>query len=324
MTGTRTTTSDGRRRAELALVGVAAGWGLTFTLIQDATTALAPLAFVAYRFLLAAAALAVLCARQLRTLSPEGRRAALLLGLVLFVGYYTQTEGLTRTTASNAGFITGLYVVFTPLLGWLFLRQRQSGWLWCCVALASCGLLILSEFGGNWHGLGDVLILVCSVAFAVHILITDRVAPRFPLGPLVVVQLAVCGFAALLLAAGAGELTVPTGRPAWTALIFTALFASALAYLVQSYAQRRTSPARTSLILATEPVFAGLFGYVLAGDRLSWLAWTGAALMSLAVLATEWNPRVALRRFTATRPAAPGRAAEAQPGPAPSTESVAG
>ncbi|MGW0589552.1 DMT family transporter [Streptosporangium sp. NPDC002607] len=309
-----------RRVAELGLVGVAVSFGLTFTLIQDAIRDISPWSFVAFRFLLAAGVLLLPYGGQVRRLPPAGWRAGLVLGLLLIGGYALQTIGLLHTTASNAGFITGLYVVFTPILAWLVLRQAVSGWVWGCIALAAFGLLLLSGFGGAWHPLGDALTLACSLAFAMHIIVTDRAIRSFPVGPLVAVQLAVCGVVALAVAAATGELTLPTGSTVWVALAFTAVVASAIAYFVQSYAQQRTSPVRASLILATEPVFAGVFGYWLAGDRLSALGWTGAGLMLLAVLLAEARSTVAaLPRMVRSRWGSPTGWRRRSPEPPPRT-----
>lgn len=275
----------GRRAAEVGLVGVAAAWGLTFTLISDAVRALPPLTFVAYRFLLAGLLLAVPYAGAVRRLPPVGWLTGGALGLVLFAGYTTQTFGLVYTTASNAGFITGLCVVFTPVLGWLILRERVGPVGWLCALAATGGLALLTGGGSGWHPLGDALVLGCAVAFAGHILLTGWAVRRLPAGPLVAVQLLVCGVLAGSTAGATGDLQVPRGGQVWTALLFTAVVASAAAYAVQSYAQRRTSASRTALILATEPVFAGVCGYLLAGDRLTAVSWAGAALMIAAVLA---------------------------------------
>jgi len=286
----------GRRSAEIGLVTVAAGWGLTFTLIQDAVDSLPPTAFIAFRFLLAALILGVPYARGLGTLSGSGWLAGGLLGLLLLGGYLFQTFGLVHTTASNAGFITGLYVIFTPLLGWVALRQRLSGWAWSCVGVCAAGLFLLSGPGGGWHPFGDTLMLGCSVALAAHILVTDWAVAHFPIGPLVTVQLTVCGVVALVVAIVSGDLMVPRGQQVWTALLFTAVVASAIAYFIQSHVQVRTSPTRTSLILATEPAFAGVFGYLLAGDRLAPLAWLGAAVMILGILMMEAKPVAPVRQ----------------------------
>ncbi|RCG32252.1 DMT family transporter [Sphaerisporangium album] len=297
-----------RRAAELGLVGVAACFGLTFTMIQGAIRDIPPWSFIAFRFLLAAAVLLVPYGRAVRRLPAAGWRAGLVLGILLIGGYAFQTIGLAHTTASNSGFITGLYVVFTPILAWLLLRQAISGRVWGCIVLAAFGLLLLSGFGGAWRPFGDALTLGCSLAFAAHIIVTDRAIRRFPVGPLVAVQLGVCGTAALAVAVATGDLVVPADTGTWWAIAFTAVVASAVAYFVQSYAQQRTSPVRASLLLATEPAFAGLFGFWLADDRLTALGWAGAGIMLLAVLLAEAGstagllPR-ALRtgRFAASR-----------------------
>ena len=292
----------GRWAAELGLVSVAAGWGLTFTLIQDAIRDLPPLTFVAYRFLAAVPLLAVPYAGGLRRLPARGWLAGAALGVWLMSGYVTQTVGLAHTSASNAGFITGLYVVFTPLLGWLLLRQSLTPWAVSCIAVTTLGLLLLSGFGGAWRPLGDGVMLLCSLSFAAHILATDWAIRRFAVGPLVAVELAVCAALSFLIAAAANDLARPAGWVVWTALLFTSVVASAFAYFVQSYAQTRTSPTRTSLILATEPAFAGVFGYWLAGDRIAVLGWLGAVMMVAAILAMEAKPFL-VRRAKAHRPA---------------------
>ena len=134
--------------------------------------------------------------------------------------------------------------------------------------------------------------LLCAIAFSAHILATDRGVAAHPIGALVAVQLGVCGVACLLIAAATGDLEVPRGGEVWSALVVTALVASALGFLVQTYAQRHASPARTALILASEPAFAGLFGYLLAGDRLGPVEWLGAAIILAAIVAVDAVPRL--------------------------------
>jgi drug/metabolite transporter (DMT)-like permease len=279
-----------RRAAELALVGVAAVWGLTFVMVQDAVELLPTMAFLGYRFLPAAALVALIFRRQLRELSPEGWRWGALMGVFLTAGYVFQTLGLEDTTASNAGFITGLFVVFTPLMAAVLLRERIEGHAWAAVAVSGVGLFLLS--GAGEFGRGDALVLVCAIAFSAHILVTGRAVREHDVGALLVVQLLVCGAVCLAVAAAAGQLEPPRGNTVWSALIVTSLVASALGFFVQSYAQRHSSATRTALILASEPAFAGLFGYLLAGDRLSVTAWTGAVLIMAAIVAVEMLPRL--------------------------------
>ena len=280
-----------KRLAEAALVGIAAVWGLTFVMVQDAIELLPTLAFLAYRFIPAALLVALLFHRQLRSLSPAGWRAGALMGVFLTAGYIFQTLGLERTTASNAGFITGLFVVFTPLLGAIFLRERISRFAWTMAAASALGLYLLSGAGGDFELRGDGLVLLCALSFAAHILVTARAVREHDVGALLVVQLAMCGVVCLVIAAAAGDLEAPEGDTVWSALIVTSLVASALGFFVQSFAQQHAPPERTALILASEPAFAGLFGYLLADDRLTATGWVGAGLILAAIVAVEVAPR---------------------------------
>ena len=277
--------------AELALVGIAAVWGLTFTMVQDAIAVLPAMTFLAYRFAAATAIVVPIVRRQLRVLPREGLRAGLAMGVFLTIGYICQTLGLEHTTPSDAGFITGLFVVLTPVIGALALRQRISRAAWMAAVVSALGLYLLSGAGGHFHLRGDGLVFLCAIAFACHILATGRAASRFDVGALLVVQLAVAAVVCLALAAATGKLETPHGAKVWSALAVTAVVASALGFFVQTYAQRHASPARTALILASEPAFAGLFGWLLSHDRLSAVAWLGAGLIMAAIVAVELLPR---------------------------------
>src|SRR3954453_12194943 len=279
------------RRAELALIGIAAVWGLTFTMVQDAVVLLPVLAFLAYRFAWATALVAPVFWKRVRALPRAGVRAGLIMGVFLTAGYILQTLGLEKTTASDAGFITGLFVVVTPVLGALFLHQRISGVAWAAAAVSVFGLYLLSGAGGGFTLRGDGLVLLAAVSFACHILATGRAAGRYDTGALLVIQLAIAGGACLVLAAVNGDLEAPRGATVWSALIVTAVFASALGFFIQTSAQQHAPPARTALILASEPAFAGLFGYALNGDRLTAVAWLGAGLIMAAIVAVELLPR---------------------------------
>jgi drug/metabolite transporter (DMT)-like permease len=279
-----------RRVAELALVSVAVVWGLTFVMVQDAVAKLPTLAFLGWRFTAAAIVVAAVSWRSLRALPPAGWRAGLLMGVFLTLGYVLQTLGLEHTTASNAGFITGLCVVFTPMLGAIFLHQRVGAVAWGGAVVSAVGLYLLS--GGGSPNRGDVLVLGCALAFAAHIFATARAVRDYHTGALLAVQLGVCGAVSLVGAAVTGDLRAPSDGSVWLALVVTALVASALGFFIQTYAQRHTTPARTALILASEPAFAGLGGYAFAGERLSLIGWVGAALIMAAIVAVELVPRL--------------------------------
>jgi drug/metabolite transporter (DMT)-like permease len=284
------------RAAELALVGIAAVWGLTFVMVQDAIEELPVTAFLAYRFVPAALLVALIFRRDLARLDAAGWRAGVVIGLFLTAGYLLQTAGLQETSVSNAGFITGLFVVLTPLLGALVLRQRAGRTAWLAAGASSVGLFLLSGAGAEFRAAGDGLVLLGAIAFSAHILATDRGVAHHATGALVAVQLGVCGLLCLLAAAALGDLEAPRGATVWSALLVTALLASALGFLVQTYAQRHAPPARTALILASEPAFAGLFGYLLAGDRLGPVELTGAAVILAAIVAVDAVPRLRPRQ----------------------------
>ena len=277
--------------AQLALLGIAAVWGATFVMVQDAVHQMPVLTFLGYRFLAAALIVGVAFRRQLPGLGAAGWRAGLGMGAFLTAGYVLQTAALLETSAANAGFITGLFMVFTPLLSAFVLRRRVPPATWAAVLVSAVGLALLAGIGGSWRPLGDGLALGCALAFAAHILVTDAAVKRHRIGALLAVQLAVCGVACMAGAAVMGDLVAPSSPSLWWALGVTAVVASALGFWVQSYAQRHAPPARIALILACEPAFAGLFGVTLQGDRLTGLALLGAALILTAVLAIELLPR---------------------------------
>jgi EamA-like transporter family len=182
-----------RRAAEAGLVGIAAVWGLTFVMVRDALDHLPAMAFLGYRFASAALLVALVFRRRLRRLSRDGLRAGALMGVFLTAGYVFQTLGLEHTSASDAGFITGLFVVLTPVLGAAFLAERISRLAWGAAVASASGLYLLSGTGGQLRFAGDGLELLCATAFAAHILVTWRAAPRHDAGALLAVRLAVCG-----------------------------------------------------------------------------------------------------------------------------------
>jgi drug/metabolite transporter (DMT)-like permease len=281
-----------RRLAELALIGIAAVWGLTFVMVQDAIEELPPLAFLAYRFVPAGVLVGFFARRALRGLGPDGWRAGVVMGVFLTAGYIFQTFGLEHTSASNAGFITGLFVVLTPLFGFFLFRIAVGPVAWAAAGVSALGLFLLSGAGSDTSPGGDLLVLGCACAFAVHILVTERAVRRHDVAALVAVQLTFCGVVCLAAAAIAGDIETPTGSTVWSALLVTSLIASALGFIVQSYAQRVISSTRTALILAAEPAFAGLFGYLLQDDRLTAAGWFGAVLILAAIVAVDAIPRL--------------------------------
>ncbi|HEV3472552.1 MAG TPA: DMT family transporter [Actinomycetota bacterium] len=287
---------DRARVALVALVLQCAVWGLTFPLVQDAVADLPVMSFLGYRFVAAAILAAVIFWTPLRSMSRAGVRAGALMGVFLTGGYIFQTFGLERTTSSNAGFITGLFVVLTPLFGGLFMGYSTKRQAWVAAGISALGLYLLSGTGKELHIAGDLLVLACAVSFTFHILVTDPAVREHDVRALLVVQLAFCGAFCLGVAALGRDLVLPEEGATWTALVITAVFASVVGFYVQAYAQTHASPARTALVLASEPAFAGLFAYLLKDERLSALGWLGAALIMTAIVTVEVLPNLRLRR----------------------------
>jgi drug/metabolite transporter (DMT)-like permease len=285
--------------ALLALVLVTAVWGVTFVQVKDAVELYPLFAFLAVRFAIASLTLAPVAAPRLRT---AGWRPATALGLLLAAGYVLQTAGLQRTTVSSTGFITGLYVVFTPLLAYALFRIRAGRAVWAGVALSVGGLALLSGVGVG-SAEGDALVLAGSAVYSLQIVLLERFARLYdPIAFTFVEMLAAC-FGCTAVALALGDLEVPHGWTVWGALLVTGVFASALAYLVQTWAQRHTSATRTALAFTLEPVWTALFGYWLAGDRLGALGWAGAVLIMSGIVVAEPAAASALRRLLGGRAA---------------------
>jgi drug/metabolite transporter (DMT)-like permease len=272
--------------ALVALVLVTAIWGVTFVQVKDAVEVYPLFAFLAVRFAIATLTLAPLAAGRIRSLDHRGLAAGFGLGGLLALGYALQTAGLARTTVSSTGFITGLCVVLTPVTALVLFRYRIAFSAWLGVALATVGLAMLSGIEAG-SAAGDALVLGGALAYALQIVLMERYAPDYDPIAFTLAEMiaAFVGFAAIALALG--DLSVPHGWTVWGALLVTGVFASALAFLVQTWAQRRTSATRTALAFAAEPVFAGLFGYLLAGDRLGALGWTGCAVILAGIVVSE-------------------------------------
>jgi drug/metabolite transporter (DMT)-like permease len=280
----------------VALVLVTAVWGVTFVQVKDAVALYPLFAFLAVRFAIASATLAVPAAPRLRTLGRPGLLAGLVLGLLLAAGYGLQTAGLERTTVSQTGFITGLYVVLTPLFALVLFRQRIGLPVWGGVALAISGLALLSGVpAGSTEG--DLLVLASTAAQALQIVMVERYARRYDPVALTFAEMLVAAAGFLAIALALGDLGLPRGWTVWGALLVTGIFASALAYLIQVWAQRRISATRIALVFSLETVFAGLFGYLLADDRLGILGWSGCGLILAGIVLAEPGAAAVLQRL---------------------------
>ncbi len=280
----------------LALIAVTVVWGVTFVQVKDAVEVYPLFAFLAVRYAIAAGALGVVAVPRVRALGRPGLLAGSVLGVLLGLGTGLQTAGLERTTVSSTGFITGLYVVLTPLFGLVLFRTRVGLQVWLGVVLSVAGLAMLSGVHVGSTA-GDLLVLASTSAQALQIVMVERYANRYDAIALTFVEMATCCLGFLVIAVALGDLSVPHGWTVWGALLATGVFASALAYLIQIWAQRRLSAARIALVFALETVFAGIFGYWLSDDRLGWLGWGGCAAILAGIVLAEPAAAKALRRL---------------------------
>jgi len=272
--------------AVLALVLVTAVWGVTFVQVKDAVALYPLFAFLAVRFWIATLTLAVPGLPRVRSLGRPGFVGEAFMGLLLAAGYTLQTAGLERTTVSSTGFITGMYVVLTPLIALVLVRSRIGLSVWGGVALSTIGLAMLSGIHAG-SVTGDLLVLAAAAVYSLQIVLMERYAPRYDAVAFTLVEMLAAGVALGLVAAALGDLHLPHGWTVWGALLVTGVFASALAFLVQTWAQRRTSATRTALAFTMEPVWTAFFGYTLAGDRLGLLGWGGCALIMAGIVLAE-------------------------------------
>ena len=262
------------------LLCVTAVWGWTFVVVKDAIAEYPVLPFLAIRFLIAAAVMALLTRRW------PSRRAltvGAVIGLPLAGGYLLQTLGLRYTSPGHAGLITGLFFVFTPLLDRLFgvaLRARTV----VAVLVALVGTVLLTGGADASIGIGDALVVGCAVCFALQIVLLSHRPRGLSAAELTLVQLATC---ALLFSAGGTAQLRPPGPGVWVALLITGVFASALAFLIQTWVQSHLSASRTALLLASEPAWALLFSVLLTGQRLGLIEAAGAALVLAAIVGHE-------------------------------------
>ena len=289
------------RRGELgpllALLAMTAAWGSTFFMIKDVVTRVPVPDLLTIRFAIAALALAVIAGPRLR-MSRLTLRRGLLLGLLYGVAQLLQTFGLAHTAASVSGFLTGLYVVLTPLLSAMILRTRIPPAVWAASVLATVGLGVLS-LQGFAIGYGELLTVASAVVYALHIIALGQMSEPGTALQLSVVQMATIAVVCAL-AAAPGGIQLPASRTDWLIVIYLALIAGALTMLLQTWAQARVEASRAAVIMAMEPVWAAAFAVAFGGESLTGRMIIGGgailAAMYLVELAPARLPRVLRRR----------------------------
>jgi drug/metabolite transporter (DMT)-like permease len=275
--------------ATAALLGVTAVWGSTFFLIHDLLTRVPTLDFLAVRFAIASVTLVALAPRALGRLSAASRRNAVVLGCLYGVAQILQTLGLARTPASISGFITGMYVVATPIFAALILRSRIGGTTWAAVLLAMAGLGVLTLSGFS-IGYGEALIFVAALIYALHIVgLGAWSEPGQALG-MSIVQLMVITVICFVCTAPNG-IVLPYRLGDWASVVYMAVFGAAFAMIGQTWAQAHLPPARAAIIMSMEPVFAALFAVLFGGESATVRMVFGGLMVLAAMLIVELVPR---------------------------------
>lgn len=269
------------RLAPLALLTVAAMWGAAFVLMKDAIQREDVNSFLFTRFAFAAIAMIVLKPRVVKFLTKDLVLKGFIAGSFLGAGYILQTLGLARTSAAVTGFVTGMYVIATPLIAAIFLRQRISPRTWLYVSIATVGLGLLSLHG--WKvGIGELLVFLSAIAFAAHINALGQWSSGRDAYALTVVQLATCAALSGLASLKAGY-HAPPDRGVWGVVIFTAIFATAIAFIIQTWSQAHMSSTKVAVILTMEVVFAAIFAVIFGGERLTLQITLGGTLVVAAM-----------------------------------------
>jgi drug/metabolite transporter (DMT)-like permease len=285
--------ADHTRRTTLlaaaALLVLAACWGSTFFLIKDLLDRVPTLDFLAVRFTIASVVLLLVAPRALGRLSPAVRRHAVVLGLLYGVAQILQTAGLAHTPASISGFVTGLYVVCTPLLAAAILRTRIPPITWAAVLLATVGLAVLALRGFS-IGYGELITLASAVLYALHIVGLGAWSSAQDAVGMTILQIMVIAVVCTLATAHDG-IVLPDRAGDWVSVVYMAVVVGALGLLGQTWAQAHLPPTRSAIIMSMEPVFASLFAVWLGGEDVTTRLLLGGSMVLVAMLTVELAPR---------------------------------
>ena len=273
----------------LALLGVTAAWGSTFFLIKDLLEEVSVLDFLSVRFAIAAVVLWAIAPRSVGRLSQDELKQGVVLGLVYGVAQVMQTTGLERTPATVAGFVTGMYVVATPIFAAVLLHERITRTIWVAVVVATIGLAFLSLSGFS-VSFGVVIIFASAMLYALHIIGLGLWSRDTNVFGLAIVQMVVIALICTVVTAPNG-IETPVTVGGWAALIYMAVVAGALAMLGQTWAQAHMSSARAAIIMTMEPVWAAFFAVLLGGESLTARMLVGGGFVLAAMYIVELSPR---------------------------------
>lgn len=269
--------------APWALLAVSAAWGMAFVVMKDPIEKQNVNSFLFTRFALAVIVMIAIKPKVLALITREILFKGLIAGFLLGSGYIFQTLGLKLVGAAITGFVTGLYVVTTPLIAWIVLRHKITVFTWFCVALATAGLTLLS-FTGMKIGTGELLVLISAIAFGAHIVALSHWSNGLDSYALTVVQLTSCALLTGAISLGQGYVA-PKDLSGWSVVIYTAVICTAVAFVVQTWSQAHISPTKVAVILTMEVVFSAIFALWLADESLTLRQFIGGVIIVIAMFA---------------------------------------
>ena len=279
------TPARSRQVATLVLIALTAIWGSTFFLIRDVVRQVSPADFLAVRFTIAAVATLAVFWRPMLALDKREVRVGAGLGVVYGAAQILQTVGLAHTSAARSGFITGTYVVLTPILTAVLLRERVPRSTWAAVLLATAGLATLS-LNGFGFGFGETVTLLAAVFYALHIVGLGRYSSPAGAAGLCAVQMVAIAVVSLV-AAAPGGIDLPPGPGAWLSVLYMALIAGAVAIWAQTWSQSHLPATRAAIVMTLEPVFAAGFAVALGGESMTLRMFLGGAMVLAAMYTVE-------------------------------------
>lgn len=274
-------------KADLALIMVTMFWGASCLLTKIGLSGLEPLTLMALRFFIAFVLSAAVFWKRIASSDLTTVKYAAILSGILFVVYAFMTYGVKYTTASNAGFLTCLASIFIPIFAFVFLKQKQEKKVIFSIGLAFVGVMLLSFHASLKFNIGDVLCILCSAAFAVHILVMGTYTKRVDSVVLGVLQLGFAGIYSLAAAFVFETPSLPQTTQSWVIVLILSIFCTAVGFIVQSVAQKYTTPSHTGLIFTMEPAFAAFFAFIFLGEVLAARGYVGEVLMIMSILIVE-------------------------------------
>ena len=276
-------------QAEIYLLIIVIIWGSTFALIKGVIDSIPPYTFLTYRFLLAALILVLIFWKKIKEINIMILKKGSLIGIFLFLGYAFQTVGLKHTTATKAGFITGLSVVLVPIISHFFIKEKINRNSVMGVILAFSGLWFLNYSSNFSFNLGDFLVLVCAFSFAMHIISVGLFSKKLDYVLLAITQITVVFVLSLLMALiyEIPAIHLSYSADIWWSIVITGIFATALAFYMQNKFQRYSTATKTAIIFSGEPIFAAMFAYLLLGEKVGLIAWAGGLLIIFGMIVSQ-------------------------------------